>query len=85
VAQKNGVLPNGVVQKGGVPNGVVPNGVAPNVVVNNGVAPTGCSSTANFENLPAGDLLTWLQEHASEKYLQDRLQQLCKEVKKLQS
>jgi hypothetical protein len=49
------------------------------------VAPNGRASTAGFDNLPAGDMVAWLNEHAPEQYLKDRLQQLCKEVKKMQS
>jgi hypothetical protein len=73
----------GVAQSEDIPNGVAPNGVVPK-----GVDPSDRASTANFEDLSARDLLAWLQEHASgaqEKYLQDRLQHLCKEVKKMQS
>jgi hypothetical protein len=71
-------------QNGVAQNGVAQNGVAQNGVDQNGAAPNG-RAAPSFENLPAGELLTWLEKHAPEKYLQDRLHQLCKEVKRMQA
>jgi hypothetical protein len=82
--EATGAAQNGASQNGAAHNGVATNGVATNGVATNGVATNGVATNGHFESLPAGDLLKWLQDHAPEKYLQDRLQQLCKEVKKLE-